>query len=253
MTVLPILNNIYERVLSDQLSVYFKDILPDFISAYRKNYSCETTLLRLTEDWRAGLDNKELVAVISLDLSKAFDCVPHELLLAKLKAYGVAEHGVALLRNYLSGRSQRVKVGDKFSSWLPVIKGIPQGSLLGPLFFNVFMNDLFYLLKGVCINAYADDEQIYASDKDPVKLEMKLQCQLLEADQWFGMNGMITNPDKYQAMILGNTNYTFSFTVNDTNIPVKDNIDLLGVNIDKNLQFNSHVRNICTIKGQQSN
>ena len=69
------------------------------------------------------------------------------------------------------------------------------------------------------------DEQIYASDKEPVKLEMKLQCQLLEADQWFGTNGMITNPGKYQAMVLGNTNYTFSFTVNDTNVPVKDNID----------------------------
>ena len=102
-----------------------------------------------------------------------------------------------------------------------------------------------YFLKKVRINAYSDDEQIYASNKDPVKLEMKLQCQLLEADQWFGMNGMITNPDKYQAMILGNTNYSFSFTVNDTNVPVKDNIDLLGVNIDKNLQFDSHVKNIC--------
>ena len=108
------------------------------------------------------------------------------------------------------------------------------------------MSDLFYFLKGVCINAYAGDEQIYASDKDPVKLEMKLQCQLLQADQWFGMNAMITNPDKYRAMILGNTNCTFSFTVNDINIPVKDNIDLLGVNIDDNLQFNSHVKNICT-------
>ena len=74
------------------------------------------------------------------------------------------------------------------------------------------------------------DEQIYASDKEPVKLEMKLQCQLLEADQWLGTNGMITNPGKYQAMVLGNTNYTFSFTVNGTNVPVKDNIDLLGVN-----------------------
>ena len=73
------------------------------------------------------------------------------------------------------------------------------------------------------------DEQIYASDKEPVKLEMKLQCQLLEADQWFGTNGMITNPGKYQATVLGNTNYTFSFTVNDTNVPVKDNIHLLGV------------------------
>ena len=82
---------------------------------------------------------------MSLDLSKAFDCVPYGLLLVKLKAYGVAEHGVALLGNYLSGRSQRDKVGDKFSSWLPVIKGVRQGSVFGPLFFNVFMNDHFIL------------------------------------------------------------------------------------------------------------
>ena len=115
------------------------------------------------------------------------------------------------------------------------------------------MNNLFYLLKEVCVNIYVDDEQMYTSDKDPVKLEMKVQCQLLEADQWFGINGMITNPEKYQAMILGNTNYSFSFKVNDTDIPVKDNIDLLGVNIDKNLQFNSHVKKICTKVNNQIN
>ena len=86
-----------------------------------------------------------------------------------------------------------------------------------------------------------------------MKLEMKLQCQLLEADQWFAMNVMITNPDKYQAMILGNTNYTFSFTVNDTNIPVQDSIDFLGVNTDKNLQLNSHVKTFVQSLGQQLN
>ena len=83
---------------------------------YRKNYSCESTLLHLIEEWRAALDNKEAVSVISLGLSKAFDCIPHSLLLAKLNAYGVTEDGVALLRNYLTGRSQRVKVGDTFLS-----------------------------------------------------------------------------------------------------------------------------------------
>ena len=81
-----------------------------------------------------------------------------------------------------------------------------------------------------------------------MKLEMKLQCQLLEADQCSGMNGMITNPDKCQAMILGNTNYTFSFTVNDTNISVKDGIDLLGVNTDKNSHVKTFVQRSTDVK-----
>lgn len=96
--------------MSNQLSEYSKDILSDFISTYRKNYGCENTLQRLIGDWRASLDNREVVAVILLDLSKAFDYVPHGLLLAKLKAYGVAKPGIALMRNYLTGRSQRVKL-----------------------------------------------------------------------------------------------------------------------------------------------
>ena len=86
----------------------------------------------LVEDWRASLDNKDVVATISLDLSK--DCVPHGLLLAKLKVYGVAQPGIALMRNYLTRRSQRVKVGDNVSTWMPVQKGAPRGSVLGPFF-----------------------------------------------------------------------------------------------------------------------
>ena len=89
-------------------------MLSDYTSAYRKNHSCETSLLRLIEDWRKSLDNKELVAVVSFDLSKAFDSVPHDLLLATLKAYGVDEASVALFRSYLFGRQQRVKIGDVF-------------------------------------------------------------------------------------------------------------------------------------------
>ena len=100
------LNNIYERLLAAQLGKFYSAILSDFISSYRKFYSCETALLRLTEDWRRMRDRGELVAIVSMDLSKAFDVIQHDLLLAKLKAYGVGEGSCALLKNYLSGRQQ---------------------------------------------------------------------------------------------------------------------------------------------------
>jgi len=115
VSVLPALDDIFERTLVNQLEPFYQDILSDFISAYRPNYSCETSLLRLTEDWRKSLDSKETVAIVSMYLSKAFDSVCRALLLAKPKAYGLGETSIELLRRYLSTRMQRVKIVDTFS------------------------------------------------------------------------------------------------------------------------------------------
>ena len=238
VTVLPALNNIFERILAKQLEAFYLNILSDFISAYRRNYSCETSLLRLTEDWRKSRDNKEIVAVVSMDLSKAFDSIPHALFLAKFKAYGLSERSIELLRSYLSGRIQRVKIGDTFSNWELVRRGVPQGSVLGPMFFNVHINGLFYHIELANLKAYADDEQLYSSDKDPEALNRRLEHELRIANSWYKRNGMIVNPDKHQAMVLGNSDYQFSF-------PVKNSIDLLGISIDSELSFNHHISNVC--------
>lgn len=114
ITVLPALNNIYERILAAQLSDFYCSILSDFISSYRKFHSCETSLLRITEEWRSMRDDGQLVAIVSMDFSKAFDVIQHPLFLAKLKAYGLDEDSCALLRDYLSNRQQRVKIGGTF-------------------------------------------------------------------------------------------------------------------------------------------
>ena len=104
-------------------------------------------MLALTEEWRNALDRHEYVAAILMDLSKAFDCLPSDLITEKLRANGLSNDAVDLIHDYLSDRKQCVKTGEQCSSFQRITKGVPQGSILGPLIFDIFLNDIFYFIE----------------------------------------------------------------------------------------------------------
>ena len=122
------------------------NFLSDFISAYRKGYSTNQVLLRLIEFWKAALDSNLFTGAISMDLSKAFDCIPHDLLIAKLHAYGFSFETLTFLNSYLRNRKQCVKINNICSDFLKILSGVPD-PILDPILFNIFLNELFLCLK----------------------------------------------------------------------------------------------------------
>ena len=132
VSILPITSKLFERSLEEQLSNHFENNFNPYLSAFRKGFSCQSVLLAITEEWRRALDRNKYVATILMDLSKAFDCLSPSLIKDKLIAYGLSNDAVDLIDDYLSKRKQCVKIGEKCSSFLNFIKGVPQGSILGP-------------------------------------------------------------------------------------------------------------------------
>ena len=193
---------------------------------------------------------------LKLDLSKAFDSLPHGLLVAKLFAYGVALPACKLLCSYLHNRHQRVKIHDAKSDWLSIEKGVPQGSILGPLLFNIFINDIFFIDNDVTIYNYADDNCVSYAHNDIDIIKNVLESDVKKMLYWFKINSLEANPSKFQSMLLKNKNVNaedFNIIVDNDTIDLTASMNVLGINIDDKLNFNSHVSNMCNKAGRQLN
>ena len=137
ISVLPPVSKVFEKLLCDELLDYIKDKFSPLLCGFRKQFSTQHTLVRLTERWKRCLDKSGVIVGVLMDLSKAYYCIPHDLLIAKLHAYGLGIKTIKLLHCYLTNRKQRTKINNSFSEWVQILIGIPQGSVLGPLLFNI--------------------------------------------------------------------------------------------------------------------
>ncbi len=246
ISLLPTLSKILEKVVANQLILYLEseNLLNKHQFAYRPRTSTEDALLNITEAAYKGIDNGDITLLVLLDLSKAFDSVNHNILTDKLDSLNI---NTSWFKNYLSNRSQSVKLDKIRSQPLPITFGVPQGSILGPLLFLIFVNNITTALPPHEANLimYADDLQVVLTGK-PKELKTivsRTETLLKNIKHWYDSIGLKVNPDKTKWIIIGSKHNTcnipddITISFDGKSIPISEKVKSLGIWLDKNLTF----------------
>ena len=159
------------KKISKRLEIFFWK----FCCGFRKGFSTKQGLLSMLAKWKSAVDNQKKIGVFLTDLSKAFDCLSHDSLIVKWKACRFSIDSLRLKQDYLSNRKQRTRINSPYNSWKEVLFGIPQGSILGPLLFNILLCDLFFIVDDIDFSSYADDNTVYPIENCNEDVIFKLQ------------------------------------------------------------------------------
>ena len=197
----------------------------------------------MTEKFKESIDKGNAFGALLTDLSKAFDCIDHTLLIAKLSAFGVSPLSLKLLYSYLSNRTHQIKINENFNDRTDIEFGVPQGSILGPILFNINMIDLFYKCEDSNVANYADDTTPYSCATDIPSVALELQASATKIFRWFKNNHLKANPGK--SHILLSSKKPEIVSVDGKSLAAISHEKLLGVIIDSELKFENHITEIC--------
>ena len=253
---LPFLGKVIERTVSQQLMIHLKynSLLASRQSAYRQHHSVETALIRVQNDLLQSMDRGNEAVLVLLDLTSAFDTVDHSILLTRLmERFGVTEVASDWFASYLSGRQQRVMIQDVTSDPAPLLWGVPQGSVVGPLLFICYtapVEDII-LAHGFSTMMYADDTQLYVTIKPTEKNQMvsKLELCLQDIRIWMKDNQLVLNDDKMEVLHVSSrfkpSQELAPITSGSCHVKPSSSLRNLGVIFDSHLTMHRHVNNIC--------
>ena len=254
ISILPIISKIFERSVFNQLYTFLNDnsLLSKYQSGFRPKNSTLSALIQMCDASHASMDCGDVNAVVFLDIRKAFDSINHDILLRKMEEqFGVSNVELKWFESYISNREQTCLVNGTMSTAKKLVCGVPQGSILGPLLFLLYINDLPDSLHDTIPCLYADDTQIFTSAKDPAELTSKLNSDLNNINHWLISNKLQHHSSKTKLMYvaskhnLNKINGDTPVMLNGQPIPRIHSIPCLGVTLDETLSWEEHIEAIC--------